>query len=45
MTAEGCEVKTAVRGRKVKVDDANAVKRDIATSKGVIVIDSAIMLK
>ena len=45
-TVEGSEVKITVKGGKVKVDDANVVKTDIATSNGVIhVIDSVILPK
>ena len=43
---EGSEVKIAVKGGKVKVDDANVVKTDIGTSNGVIhVIDAVILPK
>lgn len=43
-TVEGSEVKIAVDGGKVKVDDAQVVKADIGTSNGVIhVIDSVIL--
>jgi uncharacterized surface protein with fasciclin (FAS1) repeats len=39
-------VKITVKDGKVKVDDANVVKTDIATSNGVIhVIDSVILPK
>ena len=45
-TVNGKEVKISVDGDKVKVDDANVVKTDIATSNGVIhVIDSVILPK
>jgi len=45
-TVEGSEVKITVKGGKVKVDEANVVKTDIATSNGVIhVIDSVILPK
>ena len=45
-TVEGSAVKITVKGGKVKVDDANVVKTDIATSNGVIhVIDSVILPK
>ena len=43
-TVEGSKVKIAVEGGKVKVDNAQVVKTDIATSNGVIhVIDSVIL--
>ncbi len=43
-TVEGSEVKIAVNGGKVKVDNAQVVKADIVTSNGVIhVIDSVIL--
>lgn len=43
-TVEGSEVKITVADGKVKVNDANVVKTDIATSNGVIhVIDSVIL--
>ena len=39
-------MKITVKGGKVKVDNANVVKTDIATSNGVIhVIDSVILPK
>ena len=45
-TVEGSEVKITVADGKVKVDDANVVKTDIATSNGVIhVIDSVLLPK
>ena len=45
-TVEGSEVKITVAGGKVKVDDANVVKTDMATSKGVIhVIESVLLPK
>ncbi len=45
-TVEGSEVKIAVMDGKVKVNDANVVKTDIACSNGVIhVIDAVIMPK
>ena len=45
-TVEGSEVKITVADGKVKVNDANVVKTDIATSNGVIhVIDSVILPK
>ena len=45
-TVEGSEVKITVTGGKVKVDDANVVKTDIATSNGVIhMIDSVLLPK
>ena len=45
-TVEGSEVKIRVADGKVKVNDANVVKTDIATSNGVIhVIDSVILPK
>lgn len=43
-TVQGSEVKIAVSGGKVMVDNANVVKADIAASNGVIhVIDTVIM--
>jgi uncharacterized surface protein with fasciclin (FAS1) repeats len=43
-TVEGSEAKIATSGGKVKVDNANVVKTDIAASNGVIhVIDTVIM--
>ena len=43
-TVQGSEVKIAVSGGKVMVDNANVVKTDIAASNGVIhVIDTVIM--
>jgi uncharacterized surface protein with fasciclin (FAS1) repeats len=45
-TVEGSEVKITVADGKVKVDGANVVKIDIATSNGVIhVIDSVLLPK
>ena len=45
-TAQGSEVKITVTGGKVKVDNANVVKTDIAATNGVIhVIDSVILPK
>jgi uncharacterized surface protein with fasciclin (FAS1) repeats len=45
-TVEGSEVKIAVAGGKVKVDNATVVKTDIAASNGVIhVIDAVILPK
>jgi uncharacterized surface protein with fasciclin (FAS1) repeats len=43
-TVQGSDVKIAVMGGKVKVDNATVVKTDIAASNGVIhVIDTVIM--
>ena len=43
-TVQGSDVKISVSGGKVKVDNANVVKTDIAASNGVIhVIDTVIM--
>jgi uncharacterized surface protein with fasciclin (FAS1) repeats len=43
-TVQGSDVKIATSGGKVKVDNANVVKTDIAASNGVIhVIDTVIM--
>lgn len=45
-TVQGSEVTIAVKGGKVKVDNANVVKTDIRTSNGVIhVIDAVILPK
>jgi uncharacterized surface protein with fasciclin (FAS1) repeats len=45
-TVHGSEVTIAVKGGKVKVDNANVVKTDIQTSNGVIhVIDAVILPK
>ena len=45
-TVQGSEVKIMVADGKVKVDDANVIKTDIACSNGVIhVIDAVIMPK
>lgn len=45
-TVQGSEVQISVTGGKVKVNDANVVKTDIATSNGVIhVIDSVLLPK
>ena len=45
-TVEGSKMKIEVKDGKVKVDDANVVKTDIACGNGVIhVIDAVIMPK
>ena len=45
-TVEGSEVKIAVAGGKVKIDNATVVKTDLAASNGVIhVIDAVILPK
>ena len=43
-TVNGKEVKITVDGDKVKVDDANVVKTDIATSNGTIHVIDAVIL-
>jgi uncharacterized surface protein with fasciclin (FAS1) repeats len=43
-TVNGQSVKIAVDGGKVKVDDANVVKTDIAASNGVIHVIDAVLL-
>ncbi len=43
-TVNGKEVKISVDGGKVKVDDANVIKTDIATSNGTIHVIDAVIL-
>ena len=43
-TVNGKEVKITVDGDKVKVDDANVIKTDIATSNGTIHVIDAVIL-